>query len=128
MNQDLPRNDENTKKNLLGGGPMIARMWSGVARLDSIDAYVAHLRDTTFPAIEALEGHRGAYVLRRASAGQVLVTVITLWESIDAIARFSGDDVEAAVVPPEAQALLASWDTRAVHWEVVDIGASFAHK
>jgi len=107
---------------------MIARIWSGVARLDSVDAYVSHLRDKTLPALEGLEGHRGAYVLRRAADEQVLVTVITLWESIDAIARFSGDDVEAAVVPPEAQALLASWDIRAVHWEVVDIGGSFAHK
>jgi heme-degrading monooxygenase HmoA len=107
---------------------MIARIWSGVARLNSIDAYISHVRDKTLPAIKGLEGHRGAYVLRRVSDEQVLVTVITLWESIDAIARFSGDDVEAAVVPPEAQALLASWDIRAVHWEVVDIGGSFAHK
>ena len=107
---------------------MIARIWSGVARLDSIDAYISHLRDKTLPAIEGLEGHRGAHVLRRDSGEEVLVTVITMWESIDAIARFSGDDVEAAVVPAEAQALLVSWDVRAVHWEVVDIGRSFAHK
>jgi heme-degrading monooxygenase HmoA len=107
---------------------MIARIWSGVARLDSIDAYISHLRDKTLPAIEGLEGHRGAYVLRRVAGEQVLVTVITLWESVDAIARFSGDDVEAAVVPPEAQAMLASWDVRVVHWDVVDIGRSLAHK
>jgi len=107
---------------------MIARTWSGAARTQTIDDYLAHLRDQTLPAIERLEGHRGAYVLRRASGDQVVVTVITLWESIAAIARFSGDDVEAAVVPAEAQALLASWDSRAVHWEVVDIGGSFAHK
>ena len=107
---------------------MIARTWSGAARPETVDAYLAHLRDKTLPVIAGLEGHRGAYVLRRASDDQVLVTVITLWESIEAIARFSGDDVEAAVVPPEAQALLASWDIRAVHWEVVDIGGAFAHK
>jgi heme-degrading monooxygenase HmoA len=107
---------------------MIARMWSGVARPETIDAYLAHLRGKTLPAIEGLEGHRGAHVLRRDSDEAVVVTVITMWESIDAVARFSGDDVEAAVVPPEAQALLVSWDVRAVHWEVVDIGRSFAHK
>ena len=107
---------------------MIARMWSGVARADAVEAYLAHLREKTLPALDALAGYLGAYVLRRASSGPVPVTVITLWASIEAIARFSGDDVEAAVVPPEAQALLASWDARAVHWEVVDIGASFAHK
>ena len=107
---------------------MIARMWSGVARPDTIDAYLAHLHDKTFPALAALPGHHGAFVLRRAAADRILVTVITLWASQDVIARFSGDDVEAAVVPPEAQALLASWDARAVHWDVVDKPASFAHK
>jgi hypothetical protein len=50
---------------------MIARIWSGVARLDSIDAYISHLRDKTLPAIEGLEGHRGAYVLRRGAGEQV---------------------------------------------------------
>ena len=98
---------------------MIARMWSGVARVDSIDAYLAHLRETTFPALQDLPGHRGAYVLQRTDDGRTIVTVITLWDSLDAIARFAGADVEAAVVPPEAQLLLASWDARAVHWEVV---------
>ena len=97
---------------------MIARTWTGVARLDTVDAYLAHLRDKTLPSLDGLAGHRGSYVLRRASEGHMLVTVITLWDSLEAIARFSGADVEAAVVPAEAQALLASWDARAVHWEV----------
>ena len=107
---------------------MIARIWSGVARPDTIEPYLAHLREKTFPALDALPGHLGAFVLSRASADQILVTVITLWASQDVIARFSGDDVEVAVVPPEAQALLTSWDPRAVHWDVVDKPASFAHK
>jgi hypothetical protein len=107
---------------------VIARMWSGVARADTIDAYLAHLRAKTFPALDALPGHLGAFVLRRDSADRIGVTVITLWASHDVIARFSGDDVEAAVVPPEAQALLVSWDSRAVHWDVVDKPAWFAHK
>src|SRR5580765_7357084 len=64
---------------------VIARTWSGVARPETIDAYLAHLRDKTLPAIEGLEGHRGAYVLRRGAGEEVLVTVITLWESVDAI-------------------------------------------
>src|SRR5262245_32757347 len=101
---------------------MIARTWSGIARVDTIDGYLRHLRTATFPAIAALPGHCGAMVLRRESGADVAVTVVTFWESRDAIAQFAGGDVEAAVVPPEAQALLASWDARAVHWDVaVDI-------
>ena len=97
---------------------MIARMWSGKTRPEHADAYFAHLRDKTFRQLAAIPGHRGACVLRRATPGAVAFTVITLWDSLDAIARFAGDDPEVAVVPPEAKALLASYDARAVHWDV----------
>jgi heme-degrading monooxygenase HmoA len=106
---------------------MIARVWNGAARPEHADAYVAHLKEKTLPHIASIPGHCGAYVLRRAASstdgragpGVVAFTVITLWESLDAIARFAGADAEAAVVPPDAQALLASYDDRAVHWDVV---------
>jgi len=97
---------------------VIARVWKGTARPEHADAYVAHLREKTFPQLSAIAGHRGAYVLRRDRGGIVDFTVITLWESLDAIRAFSGSDPEAAVVPPAAQALLASYDDRAVHWDV----------
>ena len=97
---------------------VIARTWNGSARSDQADAYVAHLRERTFPQLRAIPGHRGAYVLRRARGVDVEFTVVTLWESLEAIAGFSGDDPEQAVVPPEAQALLTSYDPRAVHWDV----------
>jgi heme-degrading monooxygenase HmoA len=100
---------------------MIARMWSGRARPEHADAYVIHLQQKTLPHLALIPGYRGAYILRRAQTGGVgLVefTVITLWESLDAIGRFAGADPEVAVVPLEAQALLASYDDRAVHWDV----------
>lgn len=97
---------------------MIARVWKGTASADRAAAYVGHLRDRTFPALTTIAGHRGAYVLQRADAAAVQFTVITLWDSIEAIRRFAGDDAEVAVVPAEAQALLQAWEDRAVHWEV----------
>jgi heme-degrading monooxygenase HmoA len=99
---------------------MIARVWTGAARPERIESYLSHLRERTLPQIRQIAGHRGAYVLRRSSTERVDVTVVTLWDSIDAIARFAGADTEAAVVPPEAQALLIAWDDRAVHWDVVE--------
>ena len=58
-------------------------------------------------------------MLRREQGDRVEFTVITLWDSFDAIRRFAGDDADVAVVPAGAQALLASWDARALHWDVV---------
>ncbi len=97
---------------------MIARIWQGATAPSHADGYVAHLRERTFPGLTGIPGHRGAYALRRTSGSRVEFTVITLWDSIDAIRAFAGADADAAVVPPEALALLASHDDRAVHWEV----------
>jgi hypothetical protein len=98
---------------------VIARIWTGRTVSGNADAYVAHLRDHTFPELASIPGHGGGYVLTRAGGPIVEFTVITLWESLHAIRRFAGDeDPEVAVVPPAAHALLASYDARAVHWEV----------
>jgi heme-degrading monooxygenase HmoA len=97
---------------------VIARTWSGSARPEDADAYVAHLREDTFKQLASIPGHRGAYVLRRPGPARVEFTVITLWESLDAVVAFAGLDAERAVVPAAAQALLASYDARAAHWDV----------
>jgi heme-degrading monooxygenase HmoA len=97
---------------------VIARLWCGTATESNAVAYVAHLRSRTIPELARIPGHRGAYVLQRSTPSGVAFTVITLWDSLDAIRQFAGSDPELAVVPAEARALLASYDPRAVHWEV----------
>lgn len=94
---------------------MIARTWSGTAHEKRSDDYLRHLERAVLPEIRKIAGHRGAYVLRRGCEFQV----ITLWDSMDAIRQFAGDDPERAVIPPEASALLSRADERAVHWNVV---------
>jgi hypothetical protein len=44
---------------------MVARHWRGRSRADTASAYLDHLRIETLPRLRALDGHRGAYVLRR---------------------------------------------------------------
>ena len=44
---------------------------------------------------------------------------MTLFESWDAVREFAGADYEAAVVPPAARALLARFDARSVHYDVL---------
>src|SRR5439155_10203559 len=45
--------------------------------------------------------------------------VIMLWASLDAIRNFVGADYEAAVVPPDCEALLSRYDERSAHYEIV---------
>jgi|SRR5689334_13156269 len=100
---------------------MVARTWSGTAKRDRIDAYLMHLREKTLPALAGIAGHRGAFVLQRPSSDGVAVTVITLWESVESISHFAGPDPERAVVPAEARTMLATWDERAVHWDIAQV-------
>ena len=97
----------------------ILRMWKGEATTEKADKYVQHAVKNVFPQLRAMEGHRGAYLLRRAANGMVEFVVLTLWDSLDAIRKFAGAKAEKAVVAPEAQAILSRFDDFVVHYEVV---------
>jgi heme-degrading monooxygenase HmoA len=100
---------------------MIARSWSAEAAPEKVDAYVGHFLQKVLPVISAIEGHRGAYVLKRplGEGDAVEILVITLWESMEAVRKFAGDDPDVAVVTVEARSLLSRFDERVAHHEVV---------
>jgi heme-degrading monooxygenase HmoA len=71
------------------------------------------------PGHRRIEGCRGAYVLRRDLAGDVELVTLTLFDSLEAVRAFAGDDHEAAVVPEQARRLLSRFDERSAHYELV---------
>ena len=98
---------------------MIARVWRGRANGHNAPHYRAHATQRVFPSLKSLPGHRGAYLLEREARGEVEFLAVTLWDGVDAIKAFSGDDPEVAIVEPEARAVLSDFDDFARHYEVV---------
>ena len=98
----------------------ILRMWKGQATPEKAEKYVQHARKHVFPELRRIEGHRGAYLLRRAMNGAVEFVVLTLWDSMDAVRKFAGAKPQRAVVAPDAQALLSRFDDFVSHYEVVE--------
>ena len=99
---------------------MIARIWHGWTTADRADAYEELLRSEVLPGIGRIDGYVGADLMRApAAAGRVEFVTVTLWESLEAVHAFAGDDYEQAVVPPEARALLESFDERSRHYDVI---------
>jgi uncharacterized protein len=97
----------------------ILRMWRARSTVEKTGEYVRHATTKVFPALRAIEGHRGAYLLRRAVEEAVELVVLTLWESMGAVRKFAGVEPEKAVIEPEARAMLTSFDESVTHFEVV---------
>jgi heme-degrading monooxygenase HmoA len=97
----------------------IARIWRGQAAHDKADAYYHHVTETVFPGLTALRGHIGAYLLRRQTNEGVEFLAVTLWESLEAVKQFAGDEPDVAVVEPAARAVLTAFDPFVRHYEVV---------
>lgn len=98
---------------------MIGRLWHGWTIRENADAYENLLVSEILPGIQQIEGSRGAYLLRREGRSEVEFVTLTIFESLDAVRRFAGEDYEVAVVLPEARALLSRFDQRSSHYEII---------
>ena len=115
-----PIRPEGTKASARQAKSVILRMWKGQATPEKAEKYVEHATKNVFPELRAIQGHRGAYLLRRAVNGAVEFVVLTLWDSMAAVSKFAGARPEKAVVAPEAQAMLSRFDDFVSHYEVVE--------
>ena len=98
---------------------MVVRTWRGYAVAAEPQAYPKHLLQSVRPKLERLAGFRGLYLLRRRGLEEIEFLVLTLWDSMDAVHAFAGDQPERAVVEPEARAALVRFDDTVSHYEVL---------
>jgi heme-degrading monooxygenase HmoA len=105
---------------------MIVRFWRGATSEEHADAYVDVLHATGFRNYRATPGNRGVLGLRRIRNGRAEFLLVTLWDSMDAVRRFAGDEPEKAVFYPEDDAFLVERDPHVDHFEVVFAGGDVA--
>jgi heme-degrading monooxygenase HmoA len=99
---------------------MILRSWRGAVRPADAERYLAHQSETGVDDYRATEGNRGVIVLSRPRGDLVEVITLSLWDSMDAVRRFAGEDPGVARFYPGDDDLLAEKDRHADHWEVVE--------
>jgi hypothetical protein len=97
---------------------MIARHWRGWTKVQDADAYEALLKDRVLPGLRGVEGYRGGYVLRHDGADEVEFVVVNMFESLDAVKRFAGENYAVPVFEPEAKRLLSRMEPVAMHYDV----------
>lgn len=96
----------------------IVRHWSARTTETQLPKYLEHFSANVLPDLRRVSGFLGANVSVRHNANEVEIFVQTTWRSLDAIRAFAGADLEAAVVAPEAAALLTSFDRRVGHSQI----------
>ena len=97
---------------------MIARIWKGAVRKHDGDAYADYMRKTGMAAYASTPGNRGIWMLRRDINEHTEFLMFTLWESLDSVKAFAGQNYETAVFYPEDDRYLVERDPLSAHYLV----------
>ena len=97
---------------------MIERHWKGITNIENSDKYIKHLLEDTFPQLAKIEGFKKASILKREINDDVEFLIITRWQSLDAIQKFSGENIENAVIPSMVKMMMKSYDLKVSHYEI----------
>lgn len=97
---------------------MIARLWRGWTTLEHADAYEKLLQEQVLPGLQHIDGYQGGYILRQDGNDETEFVVMNLFDSLDAIKAFAGNEYTIPVFEPEARQLLSKVEPIARHYEV----------
>jgi heme-degrading monooxygenase HmoA len=99
---------------------MISRIWHGWTTPGNADKYEAMLKEEIFVGIQNrhIRGFKGIQLLRRDVGEEVEFVTIMVFDSLDAVREFAGEEYELAVVPNKARAVLSHFDERSQHYEI----------
>ncbi len=99
---------------------MIARLWHGWTTKENAVVYEELLKKEVFPSIEAMKvkGYRKISLLRREHENETEFITIMLFDNLQAVKDFAGNDYEQSYVPPKARKVLARHDETSQHYEI----------
>ncbi|WP_309661427.1 hypothetical protein [Sphingomonas sp.] len=100
----------------------ICRVWRGWTSPGKAEAYERIVRGEVIPGIEArhIPGFRHIDLMRREDGDAIEFLTCMWFDNLGAIKAFVGEDYEVAHVPEAARAVLARFDERVAHFEVLD--------
>jgi heme-degrading monooxygenase HmoA len=99
---------------------MIARIWHGWTTPGNANKYESLLKEEIFVGIQnrRIPGFKSIQLLRREIGEEVEFVTIMLFDSLDAVREFAGEDYVVAVVPEKARAVLSHFDESSQHYEI----------
>lgn len=98
-------------------GTVVAREWKGRAAPARADEYHRYLLGGV-AKLRSVPGSLGVQVMRRDEADAVEFTVISYWESREAIKAYAGQDIGKPHHLPKDREMLLELPTRVLHYDV----------
>lgn len=98
---------------------MIARIWHGRTPADKADEYLAYIEETGIKELRQAPGNQGDFVLRKVdeAKGTADFLVISLWDSMENVRGFAGDNADVPVYYPKDEKYLLELEKRVEHYE-----------
>src|SRR5207248_3902556 len=84
-------------------------------------SYIEYLKETGLSDYAHTPGNRGVWLLCQDQGAEVEFTTLTLWDSIESIKAFAGEDYERARYYPRDREFLTRFDPKVEHFEVVEV-------
>jgi heme-degrading monooxygenase HmoA len=97
---------------------VIARMWRGAVRNEDADEYAVYIEDTGMAAYRSTPGNRGAWILRREVGDLTQFITLSMWDDMDAVRAFAGDDPDRAVMYDDDEKFLVEHSDVVEHYRV----------
>ena len=99
---------------------MIARRWHGRVPASKAEKYLRLMNDVGLADYRSTEGNRGAWCLHRREGDVVHVEMLTLWDDLEAIHRFAGDNLVMAKYYDFDPDFLLELEPEATHFQVIE--------
>ncbi len=101
---------------------MVSRIWHGWTIHENARIYENLLKNEVFPSIEnkKVKGYRKISLLKRVLENEVEYITIMLFDNLNSVKEFAGEDYEKSYVPDKARQILSRHDERSQHYDIID--------
>ena len=94
------------------------RLWHGEVALERADDYQKFMVERAAPDYGSVEGLIKLYFQRKDEEKKAHFLLVTLWDSIDSVKKFAGDNPEIAKYYPEDESFLLEKEKHVSMYEV----------
>ncbi len=94
------------------------RLWHGEVAIEKADKYEKLMIEKAAPDYGSVEGLLKLYFQRRNEGKKAHFLLVTLWDSIDSVKKFAGDNPEIAKYYPEDDDFLLEKEKHVAMYEV----------